>query len=433
MDKIRIGLVGFGTAGTGTVRCLLEGREWISRQAGIQLDLAGIADVELERDRGIDLGGIPLTRDAGELIRSPEIDVIVELVGGTDVARQFIEDSLDLGKDVVTANKALLAIHGADLFERAERKGCLIGYEAAVCGGIPVIDALNNGVSATRVSSIYGIINGTCNYILTKMSEGAGDYQAVLSEAQSLGYAEADPTADVEGVDAAHKIVILASLAFGQQIDLSDIHCEGISQVSAFDLDYARELGYVVKLLAVSKEDADGIQVRVHPTMIPRRSLLASVGGVFNAVRIEGRPLGSVMLYGPGAGADATGNAVVSDLIQLARLKVGGGLARSFRNFYTPGKKVKPMADTVCPYYLRFRTLDQPGVIAKISKILGDRRISIASMIQHQATHPDWVPVVLMTHRAREKDIMEALALIDRLEVIVEKSLAMRVEQMEEG
>jgi homoserine dehydrogenase len=431
VDCLKIGFIGLGTVGTGALKCLLENRDLVTRQAGVPLEVAGVADIDLDRQRDVNLSGIRLTKNARELIRDPDIQAIVELVGGTGVAREFVMESLEGGKDLVTANKALLAKHGAEAFRVAEEKGCFLGYEGAVCGGIPVIDALSHGISATRVSSMYGIINGTCNYILSLMSAGEGDYDEVLREAQTLGYAEADPSADVDGWDAAHKIAILSSMAFGQEIPFDQVYVEGISQVSTFDIDYARELGYAVKLLAIAKVEEDGIQVRVHPTMIPESSPLASVDGVNNALYVEGSPLGAVMLAGPGAGGGATGNAVASDLIQIARNRRTGAKPRSVANFFTAGRPIRPIEEVECPYYLRFRTMDRPGVIARISGILGDRGISIASMIQHEAHQPDRVPVVLMTHEAKEKNILESLRLIDALDVMMEKSFAMRVEYVQ--
>jgi homoserine dehydrogenase len=409
-------------------KCLLENRDLLTERAGIPLVLKGIADIDLRTNRGVDTAGIHMTSNAAELIHDPEIDVIVELVGGTGIAGHFISEALDAGKDVVTANKALLAEKGEPLFRKAAEKRRLLFFEGAVCGGIPIIDALKNGLSGARIRSICGIVNGTSNYILTRMSEEGSDFRQVLEDAQASGYAEADPSSDVEGRDSAHKIAILASLAFGQMVPFKDLYIEGITEVSSFDIDYARELGYVVKLLAIAKEEEESLDVRVHPTMIPKGTQLSSVRGVFNAVEITGEPVGPVLLYGQGAGGGATGNAVASDLVQIARLRAGGWEPPVSSNFFTPWKPVKPMSEVRCPYYLRFRTADQPGVIAKISTILGDRGISIASLIQHAATHPDWVPVVLMTHEAQEKNVAEALHLIDRLEVVLEKTFAMRVE-----
>lgn len=431
MKPFRIGIIGLGTVGCGTVRCLQENRNLIARQAGTPLELAGGADIDLERRRDLDLTGVRVTRDGRQLIQDPEIDAIVELVGGTGVAREFLLEALENGKDAVTANKALLAQHGANIFRKAEERGRFLAFEGSVCGGVPIINAMTGGMSATRVRRIYGIINGTCNYILTRMEAGEGDYAEVLRDAQRLGYAEADPSSDVDGWDAAHKIAILSSLAFGQEIPFDKVYVEGISQVSSFDIGYARELGYGVKLLAIAKRDDNGIHVRVHPTMIPDTSLLAAVRGVYNAVYIEGDPLGAVMLYGPGAGGAATANAVVSDLIQIARARRGGGRPPSVASFFTPGVRLLPIHDVECPYYLRFRTMDRPGVIAQISGILGNRGISIASMIQHEAHQPDRVPIVLMTHKAREQNVIESLGLIDQLDVVLERSFAMRVEHVE--
>jgi homoserine dehydrogenase len=410
------------------MKCLLENRDLLTERAGIPLVLCGIADIDLETDRGVDTAGIRMTPSAHELIHDPDVDVIVELVGGTGIAGEFIAEALDAGKDVVTANKALLAEKGGPLFRKAADRGRHLFFEGAVCGGIPIIDALKNGLSGAHIRSICGIVNGTCNYILTRMSEEGSDFRQVLQDAQASGYAEADPRSDVEGRDSAHKIAILASLAFGQTVPFKDLYVEGITEVSSFDIDYARELGYVVKLLAIAKEEEESLDVRVHPTMIPKGTQLSSVRGVFNAVEIMGDPVGPVLLYGQGAGGGPTGNAVASDLVQIARLRAGGWEPPVLSNFFTPGKPLKPMSEVRCPYYLRFRTEDRPGVIAKISTILGDRGISIASLIQHPATHPDWVPVVLMTHEAQEKNVMEALHLIDRLEVVLAKTFAMRVE-----
>jgi homoserine dehydrogenase len=426
---VRVGLIGFGTVGSGAVKTLFENREQIERQAGTEITLTAIADLDLETDRGVDVSTVKQTTDGWELINDPDIDVIIELVGGTTIAKEFVKNALENGKDVITANKALLAKCGSELFEIAAKNNRKIHFEASVGGGIPIIQSLYGGISAAKISTIHSIINGTCNYILTDMEENGNPFEDVLKEAQELGYAELDPTFDVEGIDAAHKIAILASICFGTSVNFDNIQTEGISDITVEDINFGKTLGYRLKLLAIAKDLGDEIEVRVHPTFIPQSELLASVNGVFNAVNTYAEGLGSTILYGRGAGDMPTGNAIISDLIISARDSV----ARQpidYTNFYTPNKKLRPMSEIIAEYYLRFIVKDQPGVLAKISGILGEHNISILSVLQTEASRKNVCPIVIMTHEAKEGNLLHALEHIEELDVVMAAPKVIRIESM---
>lgn len=428
---VQVGLIGFGTIGAGVVKTLLEQGDRIAGLVGCPLRLAGIADLDLVTDRGVDVSGIRTTTDARQLLDDPAIDVIVELVGGTTAAATFVETALERGKHVVTANKALLAKHGAEIFQRAAEKGLMVGLEGAVAGGIPLIQTLDGALAATRVREIYGIINGTCNYILTEIAEGRGTFADVLADAQAKGFAEADPTFDVEGIDAAHKITILASLCFGTQVPFEAVETEGITRIAPEDLSHANELGYAVKLLAVAKDLDDRIEVRVHPTMIPVEHLLASVSGVYNAVCLVSPGMGTTLLYGRGAGQLPTGQAVTSDLIRIARhidRPHTLGLAAAFLQ---RTKHVLPMEEVETAYYIRLHVVDCPGVLARITDILGRHDISIASFIQRERWEVgDVVPIALMTHNAVEGNLRRALREIAALDSTQDEPFIIRVERL---
>ena len=431
MRDVRIGLLGLGTVGAGVVKLLDSRRDLLEERSGCRLTLAGVADLDVTTPReGVDLSALPLTSDARRLLEDPSIHVIVELIGGLEPARTFILRALAAGKHVVTANKALLAHHGPELYEEARRRGVHLAFEAAVAGGIPLIRAVKDGLVANRIVSVFGILNGTCNYILSKMTDEGLDFGMVLKEAQAHGYAEADPTFDIEGNDTAHKLQILVALAFRTFVDLKHIHTEGITRVTAQDIGYARELGYRIKLLAIAKATASGLEARVHPTMIAAGSPLAAVSGVFNAVFIIGDAVGDLMFYGRGAGQLPTASAVWSDAVEIAR-GIAHGVAATGLELPSAGPgalTAQPMEMVRTCYYLRVMAQDRPGVLSKVTGILGDHDISIASVIQKGRATAEAVPIVLMTHEAQERDMRAALAEIDRLPDVPLPTTMIRVE-----
>jgi len=422
---IGIGLIGFGTVGTGVVRILQNNADLIEGRLGRRLVLRKIADLDIKRDRGVPIQRDMLTTDAYEVIDDPTVDIVVELIGGIEPAKSFILRALELGKPVVTANKALLAQHGAEIFGKAAEKGIPLGFEASVGGGIPVLKALREGLVANNIEAILGILNGTSNYILTRMTEEGLDFKRALSQAQRLGYAEADPSLDVDGVDAAHKLTILASFAFGTWIDFKRVYVEGIRDISPLDIEFSREFGYRIKLLAIAKRDGGKIELRVHPTMIPEGHLLSQVQGVYNAIYIVGDSVGPTLFYGQGAGSAPTGSAVVSDLVDIVRR----GRLLQLPSF-AKDRPLKDIEDLRCPYYLRFTAVDRPGVLSKISGILGENDISIASVIQKGRTKRGAVPIVMMTHEAVERNIRRAIEEIDALDVIKDSTKLIRVEAL---
>lgn len=425
-----VGLIGLGTVGSGSAKTLLGNAETIATRAGVPVCLAAVADLDLETDRGFDLSSLKTTTDAWELIRDPDLGCIIELVGGETIAFDFVKGALENGKDVVTANKALLASRGAELFRIAEENNQRIHFEGAVGGGIPLIQSFYGGLASAQIRELHSIINGTCNYILTSMEQEGRPFHVVLKEAQELGYAELDPTFDVEGVDAAHKVALMASICFGTQVNLKEIHCEGIRNITVEDIRFGEKLGYRLKLLAIAKDLGDQIEVRVHPTFIPKGQLLASVNGVFNAVSAYAEGLGSTLLYGRGAGDLPTGHAVISDVIQCAH----DSIARrpvNYANFYTPTKPVMPIRDVVTKYYLRLLVNDQPRVLSSISSILGDHDISLLSVLQTETAVDGKCPVVIMTHEAREGDLNHALEHIQKLEEVIDPVKMIRIEAMD--
>jgi len=432
MNEIKIGLLGLGTVGAGVARILQTHGAEMEERAGCTLTLAAIADLDLVRPReGLDLKRLPLTPDVGRVLDDPDIRIVIELVGGLEPARTFILRALASGKHVVTANKALLAHHGPELFEEARRNRVMLGFEAAVAGGIPLIRAVKDGLPANRVRSAFGIVNGTCNYILSKMTDEGLDFSVVLKEAQARGYAEADPTLDIEGLDSAHKLQILAMLAFRTAVDLKDIYTEGITGVSQADVENARELGYRIKLLAIAKAGDGALEARVHPTMIPAVSPMAAVSGVFNAVFLTGDNVGDLMFYGRGAGQLPTASAVWSDALDIAR-RVAHGLPALAVDLPTSAQTplpIRPMDDIRTAYYLRVMALDRPGTLAQVAGILGQHGISLVSVLQKtRAEQHEAVPVVMMTHEARERDMRAALSTIDALPVVEGRTAMIRVE-----
>jgi len=433
VNDVRIGVLGLGTVGAGVVKILQTRAAMLQERTGARLSLAAIADTDLTRPReGLDLAALPMTGDAARVLADPSIHVVIELVGGLEPARAFIMRALTAGKHVVTANKALLAHHGAELYDEARRRGVALGFEAAVAGGIPLIRAVKEGLVANRVLSLAGIVNGTCNYILSKMTDEGLDFSLVLKEAQAHGYAEADPTLDIEGMDSAHKLQILASLAFRTYVDLKDIHTEGITRITAQDIDYARELGFRIKLLAIAKVSGEGsgVEVRVHPTMIPAASPLAAVSGVFNGIFLTGDAVGDLMFYGRGAGQMPTASAVVSDVVEIAR-RIAHGLPSLALDLPSVGPAplpLTPMEAIRCCYYLRVTAQDRPGVLSRVAGILGENDISISNVIQKGRGTREAVPVVMLTHEARERDMRAALAKIDRLRDVAAATTMIRVE-----
>ena len=430
--EISLGLIGFGTIGTGVIKLLQDNGELIKARLGARLVIKMVGDLDLHTPRLVALEPSLLTTDAQSIINDPAIDIIVELMGGYEPARSFILAALQNKKHVVTANKALLATHGNEIFSVAEQQGVNIGYEASVGGTIPIIKTLKESLVANRIRSIIGIVNGTANFVLTKMTDEGKAFDVVLSEAQSLGFAEANPTYDIEGIDAAHKLTIMLSLAYGKKVDLEDIYREGISHITRQDIEFARELGYRIKLLAIARENGGVVEARLHPTMIPFDHLLANVGANFNAFHIDGDASGPIFLYGQGAGMLPTASAVVSDIVDIAREIMKGVSclkpARAYPEQESESIVLLPMDEICTNYYFRFAAIDRPGVLSQISGILGNRNIGIAAVIQKGRRQSGAVPLVITTHRAREKDVREALVEIDKLDVVLDKTMVIRIE-----
>jgi homoserine dehydrogenase len=426
---LRIAIAGLGTVGAGTAQLLRENAELLERRAGRRLELAAVAARDRRRQRGVDLGAARWFDDAAAMAADPGIDVVVELIGGGDgIAREVVSRAIASGKHVVTANKALIAHHGTALALDAERRGVGLLFEAAVAGGIPILKALREGLAANSVTRIYGILNGTCNFILTTMRETGRDFADVLAEAQQLGYAEADPSFDIDGVDAAHKLAVLAAVAFGSAVDFKGVYVEGIRHVSALDIDFAADLGYRIKLLGLARPTPRGLEQRVHPCMVPRSTPIAHVEGVFNAVMVEGDFVGRVMLEGRGAGARPTASAVVADLLDIA-------LGRWSSSFTVPASALRvlaasPMAHHVGAYYLRLMVVDRPGVIADVAAALRDEQVSMEQMIQRGRSPGEAVPVVLTTHETEEAPMRRALERIAKLNTVVEPPRMIRVENL---
>lgn len=433
MKTINVGLFGCGTVGGGVVKVLHANGALIAQRTGFRLVLKKVIERELRKDRELPLDLKIVSRDPQELLDDPEIDIVVELIGGLTDARRFILAALKAGKHVVTANKALLAEHGKEIFDAAVEHQSDIYYEASVAGGIPIIKAMREGFVANRIEAIYGIVNGTCNYILTEMRERQSDFHDVLREAQKKGYAEANPSLDVDGIDSAHKLAILASIMSGQWIGLSDISVEGITSIAHEDIVFADALGYVIKLLAIAKEVEGELEVRVHPTLLEKNHPLANVSGVYNAIYLKGSPVGRTLFYGRGAGELPTASAVVSDLVDVARNVVNGTPNRIPPLSYAPKeKRIKPVERIETEYYLRFSVIDTPGVLAKIAGVLGGHKISIASVLQRERHEGKVVPVVILTHTASAKSMKQALSEIDRFDVVKKKTVVIPLERESE-
>ena len=433
-SNINIGIIGWGTVGSGVVRILLNQSEFMRKSEKISLTLRRIADLDITTPRDTDVDPSLLTTDAHDVISDPDIDIVVETIGGVKVAGKLIRSALEAGKHIVTANKAVLAQHAREFFQLARASGVRIGFEASVGGCIPIIRSLQEGLVANRIQAIYGIVNGTSNYILTQMTEEGVDFDEALAEAQKRGYAETDPASDVEGIDAANKIAILTSLAFESDVRLDDVFVEGITHVTQQDIQYAQELGYRIKLLAIAKLVEDNrLQVRVHPTMLPEKSMLANVNGVFNAIYVVGNATGSTMFYGRGAGQMPAASAVVSDIVDIAETIIAGADPKLLHAPILDSTEysIKPIDECEARYYIRFQALDIPGVLANVAGILGERNISISSVIQKERREGKSVPLMIMTHEAIESDVQASLREIDDLSVITAKSVLIRVETME--
>ena len=436
MKPINVGLLGIGTVGGGTFTVLRRNQEEITRRAGRAIVLKMIADKDLKKARKLAGKSVAVTADALEVVNNPDIDIVVELIGGTTVAKQFIMKAIKNGKHVITANKALLAKHGNEIFAAAHRHGVMVAFEAAVAGGIPIIKALREGLTANRVEWIAGIINGTSNYILSEMRNTGASFSEALKQAQALGYAEADPTFDIEGIDAAHKLTILAAISFGIPMQFAKAYTEGISKLTREDIRYAEELGYRIKLLGITKRTPKGIELRVHPTLIPARRLIANVEGVMNAVLVKGDAVGATMYYGAGAGAEPTASAVVADLVDVTRMHTADPKHRvphlAFQPDALTDTPILPISEVQTSYYLRLRAFDKPGVLADITRILADSEISIDAMVQKEPSEgEEQVDIIMLTHETVEKNINAAIRKIERLFTISGKVVRIRLEVLD--
>lgn len=432
MGNISVGLIGFGTVGTGVIKLLDENADIVRKRLGANLVLKKIADLDFSAPRMVSVDQKLCTTNVDHLLSDPEIDIIVELIGGFEPARSYILKAMRNKKHVVTANKALLATHGDEIFHAAHVEGVNIGFEASVGGTIPIIKTLKESLIANRIKSIFGIINGTSNYILSKMTDEGKPFDVVLKEAQNLGFAEADPSFDIEGIDTSHKLAIILALAYGKKVKLGDLHTEGISSLNQQDIEFARELGYRIKLLAIAIQRKDAVEARIHPTMIPFDHLLANVNGNFNAFHIIGDASDSIFLYGQGSGMMPTASAVVSDLIDISRdmmKSISGRVPpRSIHEEGTEKINLLPMDEIITNYYFRFSAVDRPGVLSRIAGILGNNNISIAAVIQKGRKEAGAVPVVMTTYKSKEKDVGKALTEIDEIDVVLEKTVKIRIE-----
>jgi homoserine dehydrogenase len=433
MQEINVGLIGFGTVGSGLAQVIYEQAGRIEKRVGASIRLKTVADIMVDTlpDHISQNGKVALTKDANEIFDDPEINVVVELIGGIEPAKSFMLHAIEKGKHVVTANKALLSQHGREIFEAAARNKVEVGFEASVGGGIPVIKSLKEGLVANRIQSIMGIMNGTANYILTQMTDHATPFAEVLKDAQEKGYAEADPTYDVEGIDTAHKLVILMTIAYGMNIGLDQVTTEGISQIQPIDIEFARQFGYRIKLLAISRNHGNHVEARVHPTMVPEKHLLANINGAYNAIHFKGDMVGNVVLYGLGAGMMPTGSAVMADIVDIARNILTNAVQRVPCLSYLPehfaDRQITPLEEIRCPYYFRMTAADKPGVLSTIAGILGKHSISIESVIQQGRDHAESVPLVIQTHEAGEAAIQQAIAEIDDLDIVTEKTVKIRI------
>ena len=435
MKPIQVGLLGIGTVGSGTFSVLARNREEIVRRAGRDIVISMVADLDIERAERIVKGRAVVTKNADDILNNPEIDIVIELIGGYGIAKTLVLKAIEAGKHVVTANKSLLATHGNEIFAAAQRKGVMVAFEAAVAGGIPIIKALREGLTANRIEWIAGIINGTSNFILSEMRDKGLPFADVLREAQKLGYAEADPTFDIEGVDAAHKLTIMSAIAFGIPMQFGSAHVEGITKLTKEDIEYAEELGYRIKLLGITRRTPDGIELRVHPTLIPAKRLIANVEGVMNAVLVKGDAVGATLYYGAGAGSEPTASAVVADLVDITRMHTADPEQRvphlAFQPDQLASTPILPIGDVTTSYYLRLRVKDQPGVLADITRVLADNAISIDAMVQKEpAEGQDQVDIIMLTHQCLEKRVNAAIAKIEGLPVVLGEVTRIRLEAL---
>ncbi len=435
MSQVKIGLLGLGTVGGGTVNVLKRNAQEISRRAGKEIVVVHAAARDLSKPRICDTDGIKLTTNPAEVVDDPEVEIVVELIGGDGLARELVLSAIAQGKHVVTANKALIAKHGNEIFAAADAKGVTVAYEAAVAGGIPIIKAVREGLSANRIEWLAGIINGTGNFILTEMRDNGTDFADVLAEAQRLGYAEADPTFDVEGIDAAHKLTILASIAFGMPLQFDKAYTEGISKITGDDVACAEKLGYRIKHLGISRRTENGIELRVHPTLIPERRLIANVDGVMNAVLVQGDAVGPTLYYGPGAGDEPTASAVIADVVDVVRtmgIPVENRVPHlAFQADAINNMTILDMGEVETSYYLRISAADRPGVMAELTKILGDRGISIEAMIQQEPAEGEGnANIIMLTHKVQEKCMNDAISMIESLDAVAGEVMRIRMESL---
>jgi homoserine dehydrogenase len=435
MKPIQVGLLGIGTVGGGVFTVLERNQEEIKRRAGRGIQIHTVADLDTKRAEELVKGRAKVVNDAKLVVNNPEIDVVVELIGGYGIAKELVLAAINQGKHVVTANKALLAVHGNEIFAAAQAKGVTVNFEAAVAGGIPIIKALREGLTANRIEWIAGIINGTTNFILSEMRDKGLDFDVVLKEAQRLGYAEADPTFDIEGIDAAHKVTIMSAIAFGIPMQFDKAYVEGITKLSAVDIKYAEQLGYRIKLLGITKKTDDGIELRVHPTLIPTKRLIANVEGAMNAVQVMGDAIGTTLYYGKGAGAEPTASAVIADLVDVTRLQTADPDHRVPHLAFQPGSVVNttvlPMGEITTSYYLRLRVADVTGVLADITRILADNGISIDAMLQREADDGEnQTDLIMLTHETKEKRILTAIEKIETLKTVEGSVTKIRLENL---
>ena len=440
MKPIQVGLLGIGTVGSGVFNVLQRNQEEIRRRAGRGIEITMVADLDVERARKVVGEGVQVVSDARAVIANPDIDIVIELIGGYGIAKALVLEAIAAGKHVVTANKALLAVHGTEIFAAASAKGVMVAFEAAVAGGIPIIKALREGLTANRIQWLAGIINGTTNFILSEMRDKGLDFDVVLKEAQRLGYAEADPTFDIEGVDAGHKITILSSIAFGIPVRFDKAHIEGITKLQSADIKYAEQLGYRIKLLGITRRRmADGkvlgVELRVHPTLIPARRLIANVEGAMNAVWVKGDAVGHTMYYGKGAGSEPTASAVIADLVDVARMLTSDPDNRvphlAFQTESLADLPILPISEVETAYYLRLRVADEPGVLADITRILADAGISIDAVLQREPGEGEsQTDIILLTHRTIEKQVDSAIAKIEALSTVLSKAIRIRLEEL---
>ncbi len=439
MKPIQVGLLGIGTVGSGTFNVLKRNQEEIQRRAGRGIEITMVADLDVARAQAVVGEGVQVVNDARAVIANPDIDIVIELIGGYGIAKALVLEAIAAGKHVVTANKALLAVHGTEIFAAAHAKGVMVAFEAAVAGGIPIIKALREGLTANSIQWVAGIINGTTNFILSEMRDKGLDFGVVLQEAQRLGYAEADPTFDIEGVDAAHKVTLMSAIAFGIPVQFDKAHVEGITQLGAADIKYAEQLGYRIKLLGITKRTAQGVELRVHPSLVPTQRLIANVEGAMNAVMVQGDAVGTTLYYGKGAGSEPTASAVIADLVDITRLHTADPLNRvphlAFQPDAMSNLAVLPMSEVVTSYYLRLRVADQAGVLAKLTGLLAVSGISIDAILQREADQvsqagENQTDVIILTHDTREGAMNEVLAQMQALPTVLAPIVRIRKEEL---